>query len=271
MADRDDHGAAFGQPCRLDHDLHPRPPLHVAAAIRTRIARRANLHNPCAASSRLVNVAPAAWTLAGPVTRTTCVARHEADRERTRADEPERSAPEVDRGGGDWPRLAAVRRWPRRQRSSPIPTRPGEAPSVLTADTVTNNSATGVMTATGDVEISTGRRRLLADEVRYDRRTDKMFAKGNVVLIEPSGDAMFGDEVEVTGRPPGGLRPGGRHAARGRFADRRQQCDAPRRQRRSSSTARSTRPAPSATEGKGGPLVADQGAAGRARRERPRR
>ena len=81
----------------------------------------------------------------------------------------------------------------------PDPDAPGEAPSVLTADTVTNNSATGVMTANGDVEISTGRRRLLADEVRYDRRSDKMFAKGNVVLIEPSGDAMFGDEVEVTG------------------------------------------------------------------------
>ena len=55
------------------------------------------------------------------------------------------------------------------------------------------------MTASGDVEISTGRRRLLADEVRYDRRTGKMFAKGNVVLIEPSGDAMFGNEVEITG------------------------------------------------------------------------
>ena len=55
------------------------------------------------------------------------------------------------------------------------------------------------MTATGNVEISTGQRRLLADEVRYDQRTDKMFAMGNVVLIEPNGDAIFGKEVEVTG------------------------------------------------------------------------
>ena len=54
-----------------------------------------------------------------------------------------------------------------------------------------------VVTAIGDVEISTGQRRLLADEVRYDQTTGKVFANGNVVLIEPSGDAMFGDEVEL--------------------------------------------------------------------------
>ena len=84
------------------------------------------------------------------------------------------------------------------QDAAPDPNSPENVPSVLTADTVTNNSATGVTTATGNVEISTGRRRLLADEVRYDKRSRKMFAKGNVILIEPSGDAMFGDEVEVT-------------------------------------------------------------------------
>ena len=84
------------------------------------------------------------------------------------------------------------------QEPAPDPNSPENAPSVLTADTISNNATTGVLTATGHVEISTGRRRLLADEVRYDRRSGKMFAKGNVVMIEPSGDAMFGDEVEVT-------------------------------------------------------------------------
>ncbi len=84
------------------------------------------------------------------------------------------------------------------QEPAPDPNSPENAPSVLTADTVTNNSTTGVTTATGNVEISTGRRRLLADEVRYDRRSGKMYAQGNVILIEPSGDALFGDRVEVT-------------------------------------------------------------------------
>ena len=89
--------------------------------------------------------------------------------------------------------------------SSPVaaqeldPNAPGEAPSVLTADTLTYDSVNEVITATGDVEISTGQRRLLADQVRYDQRADKMVARGNVILIEPSGDALFGDEVEVTG------------------------------------------------------------------------
>ena len=84
------------------------------------------------------------------------------------------------------------------QEAPPDPNAPDQAPSVLTADTVTNNSETGVTTAVGSVEITTGRRRLLADEVRYDRRSGKMFAKGNVVLIEPDGNALFGEEVEVT-------------------------------------------------------------------------
>ena len=71
------------------------------------------------------------------------------------------------------------------------------APSVMTADTVVYDTQREIVTATGDVEISTGQRRLLADEVRYDQRTGKVFAIGNVVLIEPSGDALFGDEVEL--------------------------------------------------------------------------
>lgn len=81
----------------------------------------------------------------------------------------------------------------------PDPNSPDQSPSVLTADTLTYDSRNEVVTATGNVEISTGRRRLLADEVRYDQRTDKMLATGNVVLIQPNGDAIFGKEVEVGG------------------------------------------------------------------------
>ena len=74
---------------------------------------------------------------------------------------------------------------------------PGKAPSVLTADTVVYDSEHKIVTATGDVEISTGQRRLLADEVRWDQGTAKVFATGNVVQIEPSGDALFSDEIEL--------------------------------------------------------------------------
>ena len=82
---------------------------------------------------------------------------------------------------------------------APDPSSPTQSPSVLTSDTLTYDSKNDIITATGNVEISTGQRRLLADEVRYNQRTDKMFATGNVVLIQPNGDAIFGKEVEVTG------------------------------------------------------------------------
>ena len=82
---------------------------------------------------------------------------------------------------------------------APDPSSPAQSPSVLTSDTLTYDSKNEIITATGNVEISTGQRRLLADEVRYNQRTDKMFATGNVVLIQPNGDAIFGKEVEVTG------------------------------------------------------------------------
>jgi LPS-assembly protein len=72
-------------------------------------------------------------------------------------------------------------------------------PVVLTARELIYDSAHRTVTAVGDVEISRGEHRLLADRVRYDETADKVFAYGNVVLIEPSGDAFFGDEVEVTG------------------------------------------------------------------------
>ncbi|MGD9510853.1 MAG: LPS-assembly protein LptD [Geminicoccaceae bacterium] len=79
------------------------------------------------------------------------------------------------------------------------PNSPEQSPSVLTSDTLTYDTESEVVVATGNVEISTGERRLLADEVRYDQRADKMRAIGNVVLIQPNGDAIFGKEVEITG------------------------------------------------------------------------
>lgn len=75
----------------------------------------------------------------------------------------------------------------------------GETPFVVTADSLSYDREAGTVTARGEVDISTGERQLLADEVRYRESDGKLFAKGNVVLLEPSGDALFGDEVEITG------------------------------------------------------------------------
>lgn len=78
----------------------------------------------------------------------------------------------------------------------------GEAsapPFTITAKSLAYDREAATVTARGEVDVSSGDRQLLADEVRYDQRTGKMLAVGNVVLIEPTGDAIFGDQVEVTG------------------------------------------------------------------------
>lgn len=82
---------------------------------------------------------------------------------------------------------------------APAAARTGKEPFVVTADKLIYDTDKKTVTATGDVEISSGERRLLADQVVYDQTTGRMVARGNVVLIEPSGDATFADEAEVTG------------------------------------------------------------------------
>lgn len=72
-------------------------------------------------------------------------------------------------------------------------------PIVITADQIVFDTAKGQTTAIGNAEVSRGERRLIADSIRYDERTGKVFAKGNIVLIEANGDAIYGDEMEITG------------------------------------------------------------------------
>ena len=134
----------------------------------------------------------------------------------------------------------------RRRRCSP-PTRSSTTPSTRSSPPA------------GDVEISTGQRRLLADEVRWDERTAKVFAKGNVVLIEPSGDALFGDEIELDDDFREGFATRRRHPAQGRFAHRRDPGDASRGQP-DRARPRGLLALPTLRGRQGRPVVADQGA-----------
>ncbi|MCL6609296.1 MAG: LPS assembly protein LptD [Geminicoccaceae bacterium] len=79
------------------------------------------------------------------------------------------------------------------------PKAPAPEPVLLTADEILYDPGTGVITARGEVELSRGKRRLLAREVSWSEREGKVRAAGEVVLIEPTGDAFFGDSLEVTG------------------------------------------------------------------------
>jgi LPS-assembly protein len=74
-----------------------------------------------------------------------------------------------------------------------------EQPFLLDADTVTYDDALAVVTARGQVELA-GRERLLrADQLSYNRNTDIVTANGNVMLLEPSGEVLFAEHVELTG------------------------------------------------------------------------
>lgn len=71
------------------------------------------------------------------------------------------------------------------------------APVVMRADELVHDAKHGIVTATGSVEIAQGARILLADSVSYDERDDTVTASGNVALLEPTGEVLFADFVEL--------------------------------------------------------------------------
>jgi len=70
-------------------------------------------------------------------------------------------------------------------------------PVLLKADELTYEQDLGVVTARGHVELSQDDRILLADMVSYNERTDTVIASGNVSLLEPTGEVLFGEYVEL--------------------------------------------------------------------------
>jgi LPS-assembly protein len=70
-------------------------------------------------------------------------------------------------------------------------------PFLLRADEITYDQDMDIATATGNVEVSQGDRVLLADTLNYNRRSQVVTASGNVTLMEPTGEVVFGDYVEL--------------------------------------------------------------------------
>lgn len=70
--------------------------------------------------------------------------------------------------------------------------------AILTADEISYDNELGVAVARGNVEVVQGERTLLADTVTYNQRTNAVVASGNVSLIEPSGEVMFADYMELS-------------------------------------------------------------------------
>lgn len=88
----------------------------------------------------------------------------------------------------------------------PLPS--GEVPVDLTADRLSHDDQTQIITASGNVEISQSGRSLRADEVRYDLRSDEVVATGHVILHEPNGDVHFADHVKLSDKMRNGFVSG---------------------------------------------------------------
>jgi LPS-assembly protein len=73
----------------------------------------------------------------------------------------------------------------------------GHAPVLFSANEVQYDEELGLVVAKGDVEISQEDQILLADTITYNQRTDTITASGHVSFLQPSGDVIFADFVEL--------------------------------------------------------------------------
>lgn len=83
--------------------------------------------------------------------------------------------------------------------ASPVETlSPDGVPTLLTADEVTRDQELGIVVARGNVELAHGERVLLADTLSFNQRARTVTASGNVRLIEPGGEVIFADFIELS-------------------------------------------------------------------------
>jgi LPS-assembly protein len=71
------------------------------------------------------------------------------------------------------------------------------APIVFRADEVEYDEQLALTVARGHVEISQSGRVLLADTVSYNQRTDTVTASGNVSFLQPTGEIVFAEFMEL--------------------------------------------------------------------------
>ena len=78
-------------------------------------------------------------------------------------------------------------------------------PVILQADELIHDNVAGTVIASGNVEAAQGERVLMADRITYDQRRDTVTATGNVILLEPSGEVIFADYLELRDEMKNGL------------------------------------------------------------------
>lgn len=68
----------------------------------------------------------------------------------------------------------------------------------FTADQLDYDYEADIVTASGDVRLNRRSDRLRADKITWNRGTGKVVAEGNIVVVNPEGDAAYGDRIELT-------------------------------------------------------------------------
>ena len=68
----------------------------------------------------------------------------------------------------------------------------------LEADSLTNDEATQILTAQGEVEGRYQDKTLRADRVVYNLSTGQVIAEGNVVLLQADGSSQYADKIELS-------------------------------------------------------------------------
>jgi len=72
-----------------------------------------------------------------------------------------------------------------------------EQPVALVADSLDYDSETGILTASGNVEVYQGERTLTADRIVYDSRAERISAEGEIVLRDATGATVYADMAEL--------------------------------------------------------------------------
>src|SRR5215472_4148210 len=89
-------------------------------------------------------------------------------------------------------------------------------PVLFLADEIQQDEALGLVVAKGHVEFSQRDQTLLADVVTYNQKTNLVTASGHVSLMDPSGEVVFGDYMELSDD----MREGFIRNVRALFSDR---------------------------------------------------
>ncbi|AXV14894.1 LPS-assembly protein LptD [Neorhizobium sp. SOG26] len=69
---------------------------------------------------------------------------------------------------------------------------------LLRANQLVYNQDAEQVTASGAVQLYYNRYRMVAQRVQYDQKTGRVMATGNIELIEPSGNRVYADELDIT-------------------------------------------------------------------------